>query len=302
MAMNRAQFAAELQPGLNALFGLEHGQYNDQWKGCFDENSSSKAFEEDVLLDGFGAAPEKNEGSGVSYETASEVWTARYDHKTYALAFSLTEEAEEDNLYGSLARRYVKALARSMAHTKDITAANILNNGFDSDYTFGDGQELLATTHPTTAGGTQSNELATAADLSETSLEQLLINISTAKDDRGVPAAMTGTTLVIPPQLVFIAERLLKSSLRPDTANNDVNAINSSGLLPGGHHVMQRLTDPDAFFIKTDCPDGLKMFQRVAMKNGMEGDFETGNIRYKARERYSFGATDWRGIYGSPGA
>ena len=302
MAMNRAQFSSELQPGLNALFGLEYREYKDQWKAVFSQESSDKAFEEDVLLEGFGEAPEKTEGGSVNYDTASEVWTSRYDHLTYALAFSLTEEAEEDNLYGSLGRRYVKALARSMAHTKDITGANILNNGFDSSYTGGDGKELLATDHSTTGGGTQSNELSTAADLSETSLEQLLINISIAKDDRNVPAAMTGTTLVIPPQLVFTAERLLKSSQRVDTANNDINAVNSAGYIPNGYHVVQRLTDTDAWFIKTDCPDGLKMFQRVGMKNSMEGDFETGNLRYKARERYSFGWTNWRGVYGSPGA
>ena len=302
MAMNRAQFAAELQPGLNALFGLEYKQYKDQWKAVFDYNTSEKAFEEDVLLEGFSEAPEKSEGSMVSYETASEVWTARYNHLTYALAFSITEEAEEDNLYGSLGRRYVKALARSMAHTKDITGATVLNNGFNSSFTGGDSKELLATDHPTTAGGNQSNELTTAADLTETSLEQLLINISVAKDDKNVPAAFTGKTLVIPPQLVFTAERLLKSQLRTATADNDINAINSAGYIPNGYHVVQRLTDTDAWFIKTDCSDGLKYFQRAAMKKGMEGDFETGNIRYKCRERYSFGWTDWRGIYGSPGA
>ncbi len=301
MAMNRASFAKQLEPGLNALFGLEYSQYPQQWREVFEQNTSEKAFEEDVLMEGFGAAVVKPEGGSISYDTASEQYTARYDHETIALAFSITEEAEEDNLYGSLARRYTRALARSMVHTKEIKGANILNNGFDSSYTGGDGKELLATDHPTNAGN-QSNELATAADFSETSLEQILINISNMDDDRGIPIAATGQMLVIPTALAFDAERVLNSTLRSGTGDNDINANRSMGLLPGGVHVMQRLTDTDAWFVKTDVPDGLKMFQRRAMRRGMEGDFETGNIRYKTSERYSFGWTDWRGIYGSPGA
>jgi hypothetical protein len=301
MAMNRAVFAKQLEPGLNTLFGHEYKQYPEQWRDIFDYNTSVKAFEEDVLLEGFGAAATKNEGSAITYDTAAELWTARYNHDTIALAFSLTEEAEEDGLYGSLGKRYVKAMARSMAHTKEIKGANILNNGFDSSYTGGDGLELLSTAHVSTSGN-QSNELATAADLSETSLEQILINISDATDDRGIPAALTGMCLVLPTALQFVGERLLKSSLRTATAENDINAVRSGGYLPGGYKINQRLTDTDAWFVKTDCPDGMKVFQRRSMKNGMEGDFETGNVRYKCSERYSFGWTDWRGVYGSPGA
>jgi len=301
MAMSRASFAAQLEPGLNALFGLEYKQYRDQWRPVFEYNTSVKAFEEDVLLEGFGEAPVKTEGTAISYDTAAEQYTSRYNHDTIGLAFSITEEAEEDGQYGSLARRYTKALARSMVHTKEITAANILNNGFDNGYTGGDGKEMLATDHPTNYGN-QSNELSTAADFNETSLESLLVNISNAKDDRGIPAALTAQRLVIPTALVFDAERVLKSTLRVDTANNDLNAVNSIGYLPEGVHVMQRLTDTDAWFLRTDCPDGLKMFQRRPLRKGMEGDFETGNVRYKVSERYSFGWTDWRGIYGSPGA
>jgi len=301
MAMSRASFAAQLEPGLNALFGLEYKQYRDQWRPVFEYNTSVKAFEEDVLLEGFGEAPVKTEGTAISYDTAAEQYTSRYNHDTIGLAFAITEEAEEDGQYGSLARRYTKALARSMVHTKEITAANILNNGFDNSYTGGDGKEMLATDHPTNYGD-QSNELSTAADFNETSLESLLVNISNAKDDRGIPAALTAQRLVIPTALVFDAERVLKSTLRVDTANNDLNAVNSIGYLPEGVHVMQRLTDTDAWFLRTDCPDGLKMFQRRPLRKGMEGDFETGNVRYKVSERYSFGWTDWRGIYGSPGA
>lgn len=301
MAMNRALFAKQLEPGLNALFGLEYKQYPEQWKAIFDTNTSIKAFEEDVLMEGFGAAPVKSEGQGVNYDAASELWTARYSHDTIALAFSITEEAEEDNLYASLAKKYAKALARSMVHSKEITAANILNNGFNSSFKGGDGKEMLATDHPT-SNGTQSNELATAADFSETSLEQMLINISNLTDDRGIPIAAMGECLIIPTALQFDAERVLNSNLRSATAENDINANRSMGMLPKGVKINQRLTDTDAWFIKTDCPDGLKMFQRRALKKGMEGDFETGNVRYKVSERYSFGWTDWRGIFGSPGA
>jgi hypothetical protein len=299
MAMNRAQFAKLLEPGLNTLFGLEYASYPPEYTPVFESNTSQKAFEEDVLLTGFGIAPTKDEGSGVSYDSASQQFTSRYQHETIALAFSVTEEAEEDGLYGSLASRYTKALARSMASTKEIKAANVLNNSTST--TGGDGVSLLSTAHPT-QNGNQSNTLATAADLSETSLESILINIADMKDDRGLRIAAQGTMLIIPTAYSFVAERLLESQLRTGTADNDLNAIKSGGYLPQGYHVMRRLTDSDAFFIKTDVPDGLKMFQRSPMKKGMEGDFETGNVRYKVRERYSFGFTDWRGVFGTEGA
>ena len=301
MAMNRAQFAKMLEPGLNTLFGLEYDSYPPEYDAVFESNTSQKAFEEDVLLTGFGAAPTKDEGAGVTYDSSSQQWTARYQHETIALAFSVTEEAEEDGLYGSIASRYTKALARSMATTKEIKAANVLNNATDSNFTGGDGATLLSTAHPT-QNGNQSNTLATAADLSETSLESILINIADMKDDRGLRIAAQGTMLIIPTAYTFVAERLLESQLRTGTSDNDINAIRSGGYLPQGYHVMRRLTDSDQFFIKTDVPDGLKMFQRSPMKKGMEGDFETGNVRYKVRERYSFGFTDWRGIFGSEGA
>jgi hypothetical protein len=302
MAMNRAQFAKMLEPGLNTLFGLEYDQYPPEWQAAFDTNTSQKAFEEDVLLEGFGNAPVKAEGAAISYDAASQQWTARYQHETIALAFSITEEAEEDGLYGSIAARYTKALARSMASTKEIKAANVLNNAFSgSGVTGGDGKTLCATDHPTRSGN-QSNTLATAADLSETSLEQMLIQIADMKDDRGLRIAAQGTMLVIPTAYSFVAERLLESQLRTGTADNDINAIRAGGYLPQGYHVMRRLSDSDSFFIMTDVPDGLKHFQRSPLKKGMEGDFETGNVRYKVRERYSFGFTDWRGIFGSEGA
>ena len=302
MAMNRAQFAKMLEPGLNTLFGLEYDRYPPEWQAVFDTNTSQRAFEEDVLLEGFGNAPVKNEGAAVSYDSASQGFTARYQHETIALAFSITEEAEEDGQYGSIASRYTKALARSMASTKEIKAANVLNNAFTgSGVTGGDGKTLCATDHPTRAGD-QSNTLATAADLSETSLEQMLIQIADMKDDRGLRIAAQGTMLVIPTAYTFVAERLLESQLRTATSDNDINAIRSGGYLPQGYHIMRRLTDSDAFYIMTDVPDGLKHFQRSPVKKGVEGDFETGNVRYKVRERYSFGFTDWRGIFGTEGA
>ena len=300
MSLHRAQFAKLLEPGLNALFGLEYASYPEEWKAVFASNSSNKAFEEDVLLEGFGNAPVKNEGSAISYDNASQQWTARYQHQTVALAFAITEEAEEDGQYGSLAARYTKALARSINSTKEIKAANILNFATTPGYTGGDGKVLLATDHPTNAGD-QSNTLATAADLTETSLESVLIAIADMKDNRGLRVAAQGTTLIIPTAYVFQAQRLLESTGRVGTADNDINAINKGGYLPDGYHVMRRLTDSDAWFIKTDIPDGLKMFQRTPLRKGMEGDFETGNVRYKVRERYSFGWTDWRGIFGSEG-
>ena len=300
--MNRAQFAKMLEPGLNTLFGLEYDSYPPEYTPVFDQNTSQKAFEEDVLLTGFGNAPTKDEGAAISYDTASQQWTARYQHETIALAFSITEEAEEDGLYGSIASRYTKALARSMAATKEIKAATILNNATtEGVYAGGDGVSLLSTSHPTQSGN-QSNTLATAADLSETSLESLLIQIADMKDERGLRIAAQGTMLIIPTAYTFTAERLLETQLRTGTADNDINAIRSGGYLPQGYHIMRRLTDSDQFFIKTDVPDGLKMFQRSPLKKGVEGDFETGNVRYKVRERYSFGFTDWRGIFGTEGA
>lgn len=299
MAMNRASFAKMLEPGLNTLFGLEYDSYPAEYEAVFESNTSQKAFEEDVLLAGFGNAPTKSEGSAVSYDAASQQWTARYQHETIALAFSITEEAEEDGQYGSIASRYTKALARSMASTKEIKAANILNTA--TTVNGGDGAPLLSAAHPTQAGN-QSNILATPADLSEVSLEAILIQIADMKDDRGLRVAAQGTQLVIPTAYTFVAERLLESQLRTATADNDINAIRQGGYLPQGYHIMRRLTDSDQWFVQTDIPDGLKMFQRSPMKKGMEGDFETGNVRYKVRERYSFGATDWRGIFGSQGA
>ena len=302
MSMNRAQFAKMLEPGLNTLFGLEYDSYPPEYTPVFDQNTSQKAFEEDVLLTGFGNAPTKDEGAAISYDTASQQWTARYQHETIALAFSITEEAEEDGLYGSIASRYTKALARSMAATKEIKAATILNNATTAGvYAGGDGVSLLSTSHPTQSGN-QSNTLATAADLSETSLESLLIQIADMKDERGLRIAAQGTMLNIPTAYTFTAERLLETQLRTGTADNDINAIRSGGYLPQGYHIMRRLTDSDQFFIKTDVPDGLKMFQRSTLKKGVEGDIETGNVRYKVRERYSFGFTDWRGIFGTEGA
>jgi len=302
MAMNRAQFAKMLEPGLNTLFGLEYDRYPPEYEAVFSANTSTRAFEEDVLLQGFGNAPTKDEGAAISYDTASQQWTARYQHETVALAFSITEEAEEDGLYGSLGAKYARALARSMQHTKEIKGANILNNATNTAQLGGDGVTLLNASHPLGGGGTASNILATPADLSETSLETLLIQISEAEDDRGIPIALTGQKLIVPPNLVFIAERVLKSNLRPGTADNDINAMRNMGMIPGGVVVNQRLTDTDQYFIMTDCPDGMKHFVRAPIKKAVEGDFETGNLRYKVRERYSFGFTDWRAVYGSQGA
>jgi hypothetical protein len=302
MAINRAQLVKELEPGLNALFGMEYSNYENEHKEIFDTENSDRAFEEEVMLSGFGEAATKGEGAGVTYDDASEVYTSRYSHETIALAFALTEEAVEDNLYDKLSSRYTKALARSMAVTKQIKAASVLNNAFNSSYTGGDGKELCATDHPTVSGANLRNELSTAADLSETSLEQALIDIAAFTDERGLKIAVRGTKLIIPKELQFVAERVLKSSGRVGTADNDINAVKSTGMMSNGYTVNHYLTDPDAFFIKTDAPNGLKHFQRVAIKTGMEGDFETGNVRYKARERYSFGWSDPRGIFGSPGA
>ena len=302
MAISRSQLTKELEPGLNALFGLEYDKYDQEHLQIFDVESSDRAFEEEVMLTGFGNAETKPEGSGVNYDTAQEAWTARYTHNTIALAFAITEEAIEDNLYDKLAGRYTKALARSMANTKQIKGANVLNNGFSSSYTGGDGKELLATDHPTVTGGDFKNELTTAADLNETSLEQALVDLANMIDERGLKVAVQATKMIIPSELVFVAERLLQSQLRTGTADNDVNAVRSSGMIPGGYVVNHYLTDSDAWFLKTDAPNGLKVFERSPLKTSMEGDFDTGNVRYKARERYSFGWSDPRGIFGSPGA
>ena len=302
MAISRANLAKELGPGLNALFGMEYNRYEGQHAEIFDTESSDRAFEEEVMLSGFGAAPVKSEGSGVSFDDAQEAYTARYNHETVAMAFSITEEAIEDNLYDRLASRYTRALARSMAHTKQVKAASVLNNAFNSAFAGGDTKELCATDHPLTNGGTFANEPAVAADLNETSLEDALISIAGFTDERGLIIALKGMKLIIPRQLQFVAERLLVSNLRVGTADNDINAIKSSGLLPEGYVVNDYLTDSDAFFIKTDAPNGFKHFERMALSTGMDPDFDTGNMRFKARERYSFGFSDPRAVFGSPGA
>ena len=302
MAIARSQLLKELEPGLNALFGLEYDRYDNEHAEIFETESSDRAFEEEVMLSGFGAAPVKGEGQAVSFDISNEAYTARYTHETIALAFAITEEAVEDNLYDRLSSRYTRALARSMANTKQVKAAAILNNAFDSTVTYGDGKELCATDHPTVGGGNFRNELTTAADLNETSLEQSLIDIAAFIDERGLKIALQGRKLIIPSALQFVAERLMASNLRPATADNDINAIRSMGMLPEGYVVNHFLTDTDAFFIKTDAPNGFKHFERSPIKTSMEGDFDTGNVRYKARERYSFGVADPRCVFGSPGA
>ena len=302
MAISRAQLAKELEPGLNALFGMEYDRYENEHSEIYETESSDRAFEEEVMLVGFGNAPTKSEGSGVSFDSANEAYTARYTHETIALAFALTEEAIEDNLYDRLGARYTRALARSMAHTKQVKSAATLNNAFDSNFTGGDGKELCATDHPLAMGGTFSNELSTAADLNETSLENALIDISQFVDERNMIIALRGMKLIVPPALKFIADRLMSSTQRPGTADNDVNAINNMGMLPDGVVVNHFLTDTDAFFIKTDAPNGFKMFERSPLATSMEADFDTGNMRFKARERYSFGFSDPRCVFGSPGA
>ena len=301
MAISRQQLAKELEPGLNALFGLEYQNYENQHVEIFDIETSDRAFEEEVMLSGFANAAVKSEGAAVTFDTANETFTSRYTHETVALAFAITEEAIEDNLYDKISTRYTKALARSMANTKQIKAANVLNNGFSSSFPGGDGKELFATDHPTQSGDAK-NELSTSADLSETSLEQALIDIAAFTDERGLKIAARGLKLIIPSELQFTAERIMKSANRVGTADNDINALASKGMIPQGYVVNNFLTDTDAFFIKTDVPNGLKMFERAPIKTAMEGDFDTGNVRYKARERYSFGFSDWRGMVGSPGA
>ena len=302
MAISRAQLLKELLPGLNALFGLEYETYKEEHKEIFETETSERSFEEETKLSGFSAAPVKNEGSAIAYDNAQEAWTARYQHETIALGFSLTEEAIEDNLYDSLSSRYTKALARAMAYTKQVKAANVLNNGFSSTYTGGDGVELFSTLHPLVSGGVNSNEPATPADLNETSLEAAVIQIAAWTDERGLLIAAKPRKLIVPPSLMFVATRLLETELRVSTNNNDINALKSNGSIPGGYTVNHFLTDSNAWFLTTDVPNGLKHFVRTPLNTSMDGDFDTGNVRYKARERYSFGWSDPLGIFGSPGA
>jgi hypothetical protein len=301
MAISRAQALKELLPGLNALFGLEYAKYENEHTDIYETENSERSFEEEVKLSGFGAAPVKPEGSAISYDNAQESFTARYTHETVAMGFSITEEAMEDNLYDSLSARYTKALARAMAYTKQVKAASLLNAGFTT-FLSGDGVTLLNSAHPTVAGGTNANRPTTAADLNETSLEQAVIDIAAYKDERGLLIAARPRKLIIPPSLMFVATRLLQTELRVGTADNDINAINSNGSIPGGYGVNHYLTDNDAWFLTTDVPNGMKHFVRVALSQSMDGDFDTGNVRYKARERYSFGVSDPLAIYGSPGA
>jgi hypothetical protein len=302
MAISRAQLLKELLPGLNALFGLEYARYGEEHKEIYETESSERSFEEETKLSGFSAAPVKNEGSAISYDNAQEAWTARYTHETIALGFSITEEAIEDNLYDSLSARYTKALARAMAYTKQVKAAAILNNGWSSSYTYGDGKPLFSTSHPLVSGGVNSNTPSTQADLNETSLENAVIQIAAWTDERGLLIAAKPRKLIVPPNLMFVATRLLETELRTATNNNDINAIKNNGSIPEGYTVNHFLTDTNGWFLTTDVPNGLKHFVRTPLQNSMDGDFDTGNVRYKARERYSFGVSDPLGIFGSQGA
>ena len=302
MAISRAQLLKELLPGLNALFGLEYAKYGEEHKEIYETETSERSFEEETKLSGFTAAPVKNEGAAIAYDNAQEAWTARYTHETIAYGFSITEEAIEDNLYDSLSARYTKALARSMAYTKQVKAAAVLNNGFASTVTYGDGQPLFSTAHPLVSGGVNSNTTATGVDLNETSLENAVIQIAAWTDERGLLIAAKPRKLIVPPALMFVATRLLETELRVGTNNNDINALKNNGSIPEGYTVNHFLTDTNAWFLTTDVPNGLKHFVRTPLQNSMDGDFDTGNVRYKARERYSFGVSDPLGIYGSPGA
>ena len=302
MAISRAQLLKELLPGLNALFGLEYKKYGEQHKEIFETESSERSFEEETKLSGFNAAPVKDEGAAMRYDNAQEAWTARYNHETIAMGFSITEEAIEDNLYDSLSSRYTKALARGMSYTKQVKAANILNNAFTAGYTYGDGVVLCSTSHPLVSGGVNSNRPTVAADLNETSLEAAVIQIAAWTDERGLLIAAKPVKLVIPPALQFVATRLLETKLRTGTTDNDINALENNGSIPGGYTINNYLTDTNAYFLLTDVPNGLKHFVRTPMQTGMDSDFDTGNSRYKARERYSFGVSDPLGIWGSPGA
>ena len=302
MAISRAQLLKELLPGLNALFGLEYTTYQQEHKEIYETEKSERSFEEETKLSGFSAAPVKNEGSAIAYDNAQEAFTARYNHETIALGFSITEEAVEDNLYDSLSARYTKALARAMAYTKQVKGAATLNNAFSSAYVGGDGVSLISTAHPLVSGGTNSNRPATAADLNETSLENAVIQIAAWTDERGLLIAAQPKKLVIPPSLQFTATRLLETNLRVGTADNDINALKNNGSIPQGYCINHFLTDTNAWFLMTDVPNGLKHFERAALANSMDGDFDTGNVRYKSRERYSFGWSDPLGIFGSPGS
>ena len=302
MAISRAQLLKELLPGLNALFGMEYARYGEEHKEIFETESSERSLEEETKLSGFSAAPVKNEGSAIAYDNAQEAWTARYQHETIAMGFSITEEAIEDNLYDSLSSRYTKALARSMAYTKQVKAAAVLNNGWASSVTYGDGQPLFSTAHPLVSGGTNSNTPSTQADLNETSLENAVIQIAAWTDERGLLIAAKPRKLIVPSNLQFVATRLLETELRVGTNNNDINAIKNNGSIPEGYTINHFLTDTNGWFLTTDVPNGLKHFVRTPMQTGMDGDFDTGNVRYKARERYSFGVSDPLGIFGSQGA
>jgi hypothetical protein len=302
MAISRAQLLKELLPGLNALFGLEYAKYGEEHKEIYETESSERSFEEETKLSGFGQAPVKNEGSAIAYDNAQEAFTARYTHETIAMGFAITEEAVEDNLYDSLSSRYTKALARGMAYTKQVKAAYVLNNAFTGGPTYGDGVVLCSTAHPLVSGGTNSNTPSTAADLNETSLENAVIQIAAWTDERSLLIAAKPKKLVIPPALQFVATRLLETELRVSTADNDINALKNNGSIPEGYCINHYLTDTNAWFLLTDVPNGLKHFVRTPMSTGMDGDFDTGNVRYKARERYSFGVSDPLGIFGSPGA
>jgi len=302
MAISRAQLLKELLPGLNALFGMEYKTYGEEHKEIYETETSERSFEEETKLAGFSAAPVKNEGAAIAYDNAQEAWTARYNHETIAMGFSITEEAMEDNLYDSLSARYTKSLARAMSYTKQVKGAVILNNGFNAAFTYGDGQALFSTAHPLVSGGTNSNRPATAADLNETSLEAAVIQIAGWTDERGLLIAAKPRKLVVPPQLQFVATRLLETSLRVGTTDNDINALKNNGSIPEGYTVNHFLTDTNAWFLKTDVPNGLKHFVRVPLATSMDADFDTGNSRYKARERYSFGVSDPLGCFGSPGA
>jgi len=302
MAISRAQLLKELLPGLNALFGLEYSRYGEEHKEIYETETSERSFEEETKLSGFSAAPVKNEGSAIAYDNGQEAWTARYNHETIALGFSLTEEAIEDNLYDSLSARYTKALARAMSYTKQVKAAAVLNNGFSAAYTGGDGVALFSTAHPLVNGDTNSNRPSTAADLNETSLEAAVIQIAAWTDERGLLIAAKPNKLIVPPALQFVATRLLETELRVGTTDNDINALKNNGSIPGGYTVNHFLTDSNAWYLTTDVPNGLKHFVRTPMSTGMDGDFDTGNVRYKARERYSFGWSDPLGMFASPGA
>jgi len=302
MAISRAQLLKELLPGLNALFGLEYARYGEQHKEIYETETSERSFEEETKLSGFSAAPVKNEGSAIAYDNAQEAWTARYNHETIALGFSLTEEAIEDNLYDSLSARYTKALARAMAYTKQVKSAAVLNNGFSASYTGGDGVALFSASHPLVSGGVNSNIPGTPADLNETSLEAAVIQIAAWTDERGLLIAAKPKKLVVPPALQFVATRLLETELQTNTADNNINAIKNNGSIPDGYTINNFLTDTNAWFLTTDVPNGMKHFVRSPLAQSMDGDFDTGNVRYKSRERYSFGWSDPLGMYGSAGA